>query len=82
MKRPSEIAETIVNGNFSEARSNLIGRYGGSSKAGMVDRCLSVVEELVDTFGYDHNRAIDKVRTAIGVYHPGVHDDEDQGAHA
>ena len=83
MKRPCEIAETIVNGNFSEAKSNLIGRYGGSSKAGMVDRCLSVVEELIDTYGYEPNRAIDKVRTALGIYERGyMFDDEDQEAHA
>lgn len=83
MKRPSEIATTIVNGNFSEAKSNLTGRYGGSNKVSMVDRCLSVVEELIDTYGYEPNRAIDKVRTALGIYERGyMFDDEDQEAHA
>ena len=50
--RPSEIATTIINGNIADARTAMIGREVSSKSRGALN-AIEVIEELVDTYGWD-----------------------------
>lgn len=63
--RPCEIADTLVNGNISEARSHISGRNAPASRPGICLVALEVVEELVDSHGWTWERAIEKVRRCL-----------------
>lgn len=62
--RPSEIATTIINGNIADARTAMTGREVSSKSRGALN-AIEVIEELVDTYGWDWGPACDKVRRVL-----------------
>lgn len=77
--RPMQIAETLINGNFEEARSHISGRNATGSRPGICLTALEVVEELVDPCGMTWPDAIEKVRRCL---RGGKHDHYDPAAEA
>lgn len=77
--RPSEIADTLVNGNIADARAHITGRHGPRARAGVALHALEVVEELIDSHGWEWGRAVQKVRSCL---QGGKFDNYDEAAEA
>lgn len=63
--RPAEIADTLRNGNITDARSAIIGARNGRNRGGIATCALEVAEELVDSHSYSWPDAIERVRRLV-----------------